>query len=719
MTMSPEARAILEAKLALERELARPLDQVCMAYIRARQSNGNQPLGVYDRLQHLARLERLLLRHYCRVSMVMTGRRPRLNPEPHEAALSLRHMESMRSRAKRQAGLIVDSMDRGFASEAPSAKPDLHDDGTSLFKADKPKPVGWIGKFRAKIPTIANVQTNGPAEEARMEIVPDDQANGKIVKVWHNVGDDRVRGAPHNPRPSRFDHWEPEGQERLVTDAFDISGERMQMPGDTALGASLGNVINCFPGDTRVSGRITAATRHWYEGDLVEITTAGGHNLAGTPNHPVLTPEGWVALGALHKGSHVVCRSVGRVDTHVLGDSTELPGERTHDVDDIEPSIEQVFDALARRSVTVGVPGLAVDFHGDAPTSEVEIVRTDRELKIGLDAAISEHGLEFGLATAHLAERGGFINGTSGQFIGPDLAPTHSAVCGGGEAFPFLGGHAGVTLQHSFAPVARANAEIMKAFHDSGAIGSVLGGERFDGRARVEVGGNPTADLGPLAAGLYGERLTNRTNDTPAIESPEDGGRRTPDMRGDLWNRHPALVETHEVVDLVIRKVACHVYNLESQRDSHYSANSIIAHNCRCYVSFQFLGDDGTRTPIYTTPSAPARRQKRPNETLETAKPRLNPTSQITLNGGTRANLVLHDSGKTIAQMRQLKPNLIEVRVNGKVIARAETNPEAGTITKITVAPKYRSNGSDVEGIIRRSVAGSAEHLARVRNRTP
>jgi hypothetical protein len=166
-----------------------------------------------------------------------------------------------------------------------------------------------------------------------------------------------------------------------------VSGALLRFPGDTGLGAPLREVINCFPAGTLVSGAVSGAMRHWYDGEIVEITTALGHKLAGTPNHPVLTTKGWVALGALNEGDDVISRSVARHDNAMSVDAKH--------VDHVEPGIEQVFDALNSLGVPVRVPRLAVDLHGYVPAADVDVVAAEGLLHVGRDAPKSKRCCNF------------------------------------------------------------------------------------------------------------------------------------------------------------------------------------------------------------------------------------------------------------------------------------------------------------------------------------
>ncbi len=128
---------------------------------------------------------------------------------------------------------------------------------------------------------------------------------------------------------------------------------------------------NCFPGEVLASGPAPeAGYSRWYEGDLVVIHTAAGVELPVTPNHPVLTSEGWVAAGQIRVGMHVI-----RKGSEVDGPRVEAP-----DDEQVPARIGEVVGAL-RESVkvpAVRVPAAPEQFHGDGSIDgEVEVVRAD------------------------------------------------------------------------------------------------------------------------------------------------------------------------------------------------------------------------------------------------------------------------------------------------------------------------------------------------------
>jgi len=64
----------------------------------------------------------------------------------------------------------------------------------------------------------------------------------------------------------------------------------------------------CFTGQTPVVplGALKNVFRREYSGKLITITTASGKQITGTPNHPVLTPMGWLSLDEIEPDKHVL-----------------------------------------------------------------------------------------------------------------------------------------------------------------------------------------------------------------------------------------------------------------------------------------------------------------------------------------------------------------------------------------------------------------------------
>ena len=82
--------------------------------------------------------------------------------------------------------------------------------------------------------------------------------------------------------------------------------------------------FNCLPGDTQVatSGRIAAVYRRFYQGDLYVIETANGHVLRVTPNHPVLTANGWQPANLVQVGDQFFTSNI--IPSKTVADNQEI-----------------------------------------------------------------------------------------------------------------------------------------------------------------------------------------------------------------------------------------------------------------------------------------------------------------------------------------------------------------------------------------------------------
>ena len=224
---------LLRAKLALEDELIAKLWRILQRYVRERVQARH--MGTFRALAWVGAIEDVLSGHYARVALICTGRKCPARPTLADAALSFGHMERMRQNAKHQAVLIIRGVDRLVADydAAEARKQTMERKGWTKKLQDKAKAI--LGKVWGKLRSIANANTNPPAEDARMEDVRQRAGNRQLMKRWSTMRDDRVRDW----------HHDAEGQSRPVNDAFSVGGEQLMFPGDQSLGASLRNLVNC------------------------------------------------------------------------------------------------------------------------------------------------------------------------------------------------------------------------------------------------------------------------------------------------------------------------------------------------------------------------------------------------------------------------------------------------------------------------------------------
>lgn len=321
---------------------------------------------------------------------------------------------------------------------------------------------------------------------------------------------------------------------------------------------------NCFPGWVSVSGPTpVGGDRRWYEGDLVVIHTASGVELPVTPNHPILTPRGWVAAGALDVGDHVV-RHVG----HAEGPVADNPHEHLSPT-----SISDAFGAL-RESVemaTVTVPASPEQFHGDGSVDgEVDVVAPASLLLDDAQAVLGQDLSETGFAGVNVRAFP-LVGDGSGLKLGLCALHASCGVVGGPDKRLPVGG------AHTLPP---ADGGITSPY-----AGTVAGEQiRDGGLVEPERNGDPVLGLaGPVAGNdqvgrvLVDEELAKLGpgfNETSPYHLLADanGGR-------DLADRLASVVAPDEVVYVDRYAWSGHVYNLETG-EGWYTANAIVVHNC-------------------------------------------------------------------------------------------------------------------------------------------
>lgn len=128
---------------------------------------------------------------------------------------------------------------------------ELIDKDEELSSADLPSLVfhRFHMRERARMEALATNETQWAVETVKgLEVSVllgqgdgERKLDGDATKVWRSQGDSRVR----TPPKSQFDHLSADGQKVLVHEPFIVSGQLLRWPGDTALGASSGNVYGC------------------------------------------------------------------------------------------------------------------------------------------------------------------------------------------------------------------------------------------------------------------------------------------------------------------------------------------------------------------------------------------------------------------------------------------------------------------------------------------
>lgn len=132
------------------------------------------------------------------------------------------------------------------------------------------------------------------------------------------------------------------------------------------LSEQFGSHPGCFLPGTIVEGpKVLATNARWYNGEVVNVQFSNGHEFTVTKNHPILTAKGWVAAGLLNDGDDVVSYAFTERPLHGISpDNYQIPTR-----------IEDIVNTFASKfgTVTECMPGTSEDFHSDGIAGEVNI----------------------------------------------------------------------------------------------------------------------------------------------------------------------------------------------------------------------------------------------------------------------------------------------------------------------------------------------------------
>ncbi len=287
----------------------------------------------------------------------------------------------------------------------------------------------------------------------------------------------------------------------------------------------------CLIPGTIVEGPVpTGRTRSEYTGDVVRIVTASGKDLTGTPDHPVLTPRGWVALKDLAVGDKVVSHDREQGFAGVVPDDVQVPA-----------LIEEA--GKARLPVLLAGPTRR-DLDQDVAYRKVRYVPADTDLSSEFDPALNEP------VAKHLLVAG---VGPAGPLLGLDDLGL-GLVTTGDSSVGLMHG-----VQHS-GPVLGA-----------GVLPALEHGLSGHGRAVLGAESGHVLDDGMVSRSGGNASAAEVVADYPTADA--EGG-------AELLRALAGKVTLDEVVSLSVSEFSGHVWDL-STGPAWYVANGIVTHNCR------------------------------------------------------------------------------------------------------------------------------------------
>lgn len=393
------------------------------------------------------------------------------------------------------------------------------------------------------------------------------RALGVTHMQWLSRRDDRVRPT----------HRHADGQVRMVGAKYQVGAFRLRFPGDpSVLPEGIGEVVNCFVAETRVEAPdVEASFRASYIGDLITIRTAAGRILTGTPNHPVLTERGWIGLGELHEGDRVVsARGSEQVSARIDPDVQTAPA-----------TLGEIHNALSVAMVSSRVVGSSVNFYGDRPAGEVDVVATDRPLWFGHQATFGEQGSQRGLPGRHEASQLNTSGSDLGALVIADHSTTNSSMGSGNKCIsvsliePAPPGSTSVTA------TTRLDISGEQVSADSGAVDAEAESEGLL-RLACEVASSQRISIEHMEVLAVTPGIRSAAQGLVGLYEPLPNGRGGyADLLADACRGLAGAIEADHIVDVQRHAFRGHVYTLQTGTGV-YLAEGIITKNCRCGLLF-------------------------------------------------------------------------------------------------------------------------------------
>jgi hypothetical protein len=341
-----------------------------------------------------------------------------------------------------------------------------------------------------------------------------------------------------------------------------------------------------LPGTVVEGPAPTGRTRSEYTGDVVSITTASGKDLTGTPDHTVLTPQGWVALKDLRPGDEVISDNRGEGSASFPG--VVVPGDVQ-----MPARIEEAGKAWL--PVLLAGPSRG-DLDQDVSYRKIRYICPDCDLPTEFDPALSEpipeHLLidRIGARGALLGEDKGTLgrlgsgNATDslmhgvehlGTLLGSGLSPESEHVFGG-DSGPLLVSERGHVVDDSVVPRAsfhsgpaqviadRSGADVEGRTELLSALACDVPTDQFGGLLGGELAGNTACPSRINASG-------GEAGDGLPVADAEGGHKLLEGLAGS--------VTPDKIINVSVRHYSGHVWDLSTE-PAWYLANGIVTHNC-------------------------------------------------------------------------------------------------------------------------------------------
>ena len=277
--MSVEALRDLNAKLQLESKLARRVSQINASIVDSTIREFFESDRAFDAAVLEQKLAEELDEHYLATATAFGTQLTDVMPadiavqEEERSYIAESLAAYFIARSLEQAAIITATNQENVNAGVQVARESVDADGAPLPKRDKARIAGAVTArhLRGRLTTIATTETQHAAEASKATeadvlsgrtpaIVAPAPADAGVTKEWVTVGDENVRDA----------HVAADSQTVDMAKPYTVGGELLRYPGDTSLGASAGNVMNCRCSSVYDAKEVFAVRRRQGMGPTVE-----------------------------------------------------------------------------------------------------------------------------------------------------------------------------------------------------------------------------------------------------------------------------------------------------------------------------------------------------------------------------------------------------------------------------------------------------------------
>lgn len=260
MPSAIDARRDLREKVLLERKLIEEIRAFNKRMVRLTVKEYAQGAGAFNASTMEPELTQILMDHYERVGEPFSRQLTDIMPEDIEvtdtesALIAAALLTFFTARAPEQAGIITATNQRNIVASIDQAIEISQEEAAEGRRHTRRDTAVLTGvslsrKLNGRVSGIASLETQAVAEAAKAteaqvltfqspSVTGGSPRDVPVIKEWVTMGDEVVRKVP-------FSHVAADSQEKTLNQPFEVGGEFLRWPGDTSLGASVGNVISC------------------------------------------------------------------------------------------------------------------------------------------------------------------------------------------------------------------------------------------------------------------------------------------------------------------------------------------------------------------------------------------------------------------------------------------------------------------------------------------